>query len=226
MLSSLVDSRSALATDAARWTHRQRKLTSSIRLHADAADESAGDDQQAVLDFSAAAPPAAAAPVRKSPPRRSSGRRSNHGRNRRRPCDRSTTCSPDRPGACTRRNRRPRRRPTAARVSSLSPSLADARQDHQIEPRAVAHDALRIRRIGLRLRTAQRQIVAAERAPFLGPVRKTRRSPGCGGADVGSSCARAGEIDRRQGQCGLQHCAARHNRAVRLTVHPFRSLPV
>ena len=42
---------------------------------------------------------------------------------------------------------------------------ADARRDHQIEPRAVANRAVRIRRIGLRLRTAQRQIVTPDGRP-------------------------------------------------------------
>ena len=62
--------------------------------------------------------------------------------------------------------------------------IADAHQHHEIERRAVAHDAFRIRRVGLRLRTPELQIVASCGLALLGSGEKNEtiarlRSRGC-----------------------------------------------
>src|ERR1700678_2018318 len=71
-------------------------------------------------------------------------------------------------------------------------------------------------------------------APFLGPVRKTRRSPGCGvndagscgGADAGSSAC-AGEINQgAKANAAFSTARRRHNGAIDWSSIAFVPIPV
>ena len=130
---------------------------------------------------SARAKARAAARARRRPLRHSSDHRPNRGRSRRRHRAPSTTYSPGRPDGCRRRNRQRRlRRP--ARVSSLN---------------SAGSKRARITRLsGVPLRTVPSgpagktcscgppiaRLSSLTTCPLLGPVKNTKRSPGCGGS--------------------------------------------